>query len=289
MKKQFTLTILAIFVSITVFAQEEKTSDFVSKRGVPILPEAGDYAIGIDATPFFTYIGNMFNANTSNSAPSFSYTAAAPLIITGKKMIDAKTAYRGIFRIGFTNDKTNFYVPNDAYIPQNPSDTSYVKDSKNLSQMHVALGFGLEKRRGKGRLQGIYGAQVIFGMNTHSEKYTYANAMDNNNITPTTYNFNSDSYGPASQRVTSNKQGFVYGVNLQAFIGAEYFFAPKFSISGELTYGLYFVSQGDGILKEEQRASNGTETIVVSKKTAGETHFGIDTGVAGTLNLNFYF
>ena len=37
-----------------------------NKQGETILPETGDWAIGIDAAPILGYFGNMFNANTSN-------------------------------------------------------------------------------------------------------------------------------------------------------------------------------------------------------------------------------
>ena len=46
MKKTIVLVALA-FGSISVSSQ-----DLTSKKGEPILPEAGDWGIGIDATPF---------------------------------------------------------------------------------------------------------------------------------------------------------------------------------------------------------------------------------------------
>ena len=284
MKKRFTLIVIAIFASITMFAQET-SSDFVSKRGIQILPETGEYAIGINATPFFTYFGNMLNGNAANAAPTFGFTAAAPLTITGKKMVDANTAYRGIFRIGFTNDKYNEYVNDDTNTSTTPM---FVTDSKSVSEMNIALGAGLEKRRGKGRLQGIYGAQAIFSLNTHSDKYTYGNAMTTTNFTPTTSDFAGNS-GMVGSRTVTNKQGTTFGIAVQGFVGAEYFFAPKFSVSGELMYGLYFMSQGDGTLDTEQMNSAGTGVETITTNTGGESHFGLDTGVSGTLNLNFYF
>jgi len=287
MKKQFTLTVLAVFAALTMFAQEEATSsDFVSKRGIPILPEAGDYSISVDASPFFTYFGNMFNGNAGNTAPTFGFTAAHPFSITGKKMIDAKTAYRGIFRIGYTHDKFENYVKDDTYIS---TDTMTVIDTRSVNKMNITIGVGIEKRRGKGRLQGIYGGQFLFGMNTNKESYKYGNTMNNNNISPTSTDWNSGNVGQVTTRNLSNKKAPQFGFNLQGFVGAEYFFAPKFSVSGEVAYGVYFATQGEGVIEQEEMPNTGNTSVIGKIITGKESHFGFDTQVSAAINLNFYF
>ena len=79
MKKVIFTLMIALFAVAAVTAQ-----DLTSKKGVPILPEKGDYAIGVDAIPFFQYVGNMFNANAFNPGPAFNFTAPTPFIIYGK-------------------------------------------------------------------------------------------------------------------------------------------------------------------------------------------------------------
>ncbi len=287
MKKQFTLTVLAVFAALTMFAQDETaSSDFVSKRGIPILPEAGDYSISVDASPFFTYFGNMFNGNAANTAPAFGFTAAHPFSITGKKMIDANTAYRGIFRIGYTHDKFHNYVKDDSYVS---TDTMTVEDIRSVNKMNITLGVGIEKRRGKGRLQGIYGGQFLFGMNTNKETYKYGNVMDGNNIAPTSTDWTTGNVGQVTKRYVSNKQAPQFGFNLQGFVGVEYFFAPKFSVSGEVAYGVFFASQGEGLIEQEEMPNTGTASVIGNIITGKESHFGFDTQVSAALNLNFYF
>ncbi|MCB0380481.1 MAG: hypothetical protein KDD24_04440 [Flavobacteriales bacterium] len=61
MKKRL-LFVAAIFAATATFAQDGLTS----KKGEAYLPEAGDWAIGIDANPFLNYAGNLFNGNTGN-------------------------------------------------------------------------------------------------------------------------------------------------------------------------------------------------------------------------------
>ena len=89
-------------------------------------------------------------------------------------------------------------------------------------------------------------------------------------------------------RITSTSNGMGFGLGVLAFVGAEYFFAPKFSISGEFTYGLTLNTQGDG---ESTTESWDTGGFVKSEttKTGGTSAFGFDTGVSGVLSVNMYF
>jgi len=283
MKTKVLFTAVVLFLTIGMQAQTQ----LMSKKGVPILPETGDYMIGIDASPFFSYFGNMFNGNTANSSPSFGFTATTPLSIYGKYMTDENTAYRGIFRIGYTNSKKKAYIIEDGQsAPIDPEKT--VEDSHKISQFHITLGGGLEKRRGKGRLQGLYGGQLLFFMNTNKHTYEYGNDYLTTNTNPSRTNFGMNNPGGTAW-VTSNKSGTSFGFGLQAFVGAEYFFAPKMSISGEFYYGLIYSNTGDGTLISDtwDTAANNVKTS--TSITAGSSYFGFDTAVTGALNFNFYF
>jgi hypothetical protein len=48
---------------------EINNAAYVNKRGVYLLPQAGDFALGVDATPFLEYLGNLFSG--SYDAPMF--------------------------------------------------------------------------------------------------------------------------------------------------------------------------------------------------------------------------
>ncbi len=283
MKTKVLFTAVVLFLTIGMQAQTQ----LMSKKGVPILPETGDYMIGIDASPFFSYFGNMFNGNTANSSPSFGFTATTPLSIYGKYMVDEKTAYRGIFRLGYSNAKNKAYIIEDGQsAPIDPEKT--VEDSYKISQFHMTLGAGLEKRRGKGRLQGLYGGQLLFIMNTHSDSYEYGNAYSTTNTNPSRTNFGTNNPGGTAW-TTSDKRGTNFGITLQAFVGAEYFFAPKMSISGEFYYGLLYSNTGDGTLISDTWDTAANDVKTNTSITAGSNYFGFDTAVTGALNFNFYF
>src|SRR6202008_251000 len=91
MKKSIALLALAFGVT-GAFAQ-----DLTSKKGEPILPEAEDWAIGVDANPFLRYVGNFIGGNGLNAAPSFTNYGANQTIVA-KKFTDAQNAYRVTFR-----------------------------------------------------------------------------------------------------------------------------------------------------------------------------------------------
>lgn len=101
MKKTLLVAAAALFASVT-FAQE---GIITNKKGTPILPQAGDYAIGVDATPFLEYFGNMFNGENFNAAPGFQYNTDRPFSIYAKQFISSTEAYRLTARIGFGNTK----------------------------------------------------------------------------------------------------------------------------------------------------------------------------------------
>jgi hypothetical protein len=206
-------------------------------------------------------------------------------------MVDENTAYRAVFRLGFTSDKDKFYSMQDGQTTPNPLVT--VEDTWKKSAMNVGLGAGLEKRRGKGRLQGIYGAMAMITFGTNKDKYEYGNACSSTNTNPTRHNFGTNDLG-SGVWATEVKQGTTIGFGAYAFVGAEYFFAPKLSFSGEFTYGLNYTSTGDGTTNFEYWGvpvgSTAAAALVTDEvKTAGKSTFGFDTGISATFNLNFYF
>ena len=247
MKKS--LLILAMFIGGAVTAQDNMTS----KKGTPILPEAGDWSIGIGANSTLNYFGNLMNGN--NSAPSFDWQNPQN-VLQGKMMKDENTAYRLRLRLGLGSTKKegqNVDTDNDG----NPdTDSAEVKTSAT----NINLGAGIQKYRGKGRLKGIYGGEANIGLS--GGKTTI------------------DAPGYSSE----NKMGSTFSLGIRGFIGIEYFFAPKMSLGGEFGWGIAFSSTGEG---ENSSTSGGVSS---SSKTGKSSSFGLDTdNASGSLVLNFYF
>jgi hypothetical protein len=298
--KKTVLALALAFGVTTAFAQ-----DLTSKKGEPILPEAGDWGIGIDANPFLNYAGNFFGKTTPNTAPTFDFLTNNQTI-TGRYFKDEKTVYRGAIRLGFGSQKWSNNVNQDVVTPATPP--AQVVDTKKSSYNGIGLSAGIEKRKGKTRLQGYYGAELGFYMKGGKDKYTYGNAFSATNAyDPTTTDFSttptSTGYGTfasgtvsSAGRTVSSKNGSTLSLGVRGFIGVEYFILPKMSLGGEFGWGLTFSKTGDGTAVKEQLNSTGTAAVQNSYVVKGSSKFGIDTdnnnsvfGSAATLRFNFYF
>jgi hypothetical protein len=304
MKKTSLMIALAFGVS-TAFAQ-----DLTSKKGEPILPEAEDWAISLDANPIFTFVGNAFNGNTSNAAPGVNWLNGNQTII-GKKFIDEKSAYRVLVRLGFTNQTTKAMIA-DASVttpPTYPAAPAMKEDKWSSKNTNIGIGVGKEFRRGKTRLQGYYGADAMLWVSMSSNKYTYGNSLSTAapvvtvaNSTNFGSNITTDPYGNAA-RVLKSKSGMTLGIGVRGFIGAEYFLFPKISIGAEYGWGIGF--QMTGKSKRDVESIGGTPATVgtISTENSGSSKFGFDTDLnqgtifgfrgsntgTGSLRVTFHF
>ena len=293
MKKSITLLALAVTTS-SAFAQ-----DLTSKKGEPFLPEAGDYAIGINANPFFNYLGSFFGKTVAGAAPTFNFLNGNNLIV-GKYFKDASTAYRVGIRIGINNQsqKNNLTDVTETGVVY-PNLPTQKEDKWTNNQTNVGLLVGIEKRKGKTRLQGFYGADFAIFASSINDKYTYGQKVDGvtTNLTgvtgANTSSFNSGAnvganadiglgVSQTSGRVTSNKAGNGLGFGLRAFIGAEYFVLPKISIGGEFGWGVGYTTGGKTTKTIESIGGAPVVNTTKEKTTKNGGQFILDTDVNGS-------
>lgn len=308
MKKSLTLLALALGLSNS-FAQELK-----SKKEEVILPEAGDWAIGIDATPFLNYAGNMFGKTAANVAPTWDFHNTQQ-IITGKYFKDAKTAYRGSVRIGMGSNTSRAMVADRSIAVSTqtvfPNADPMKENTWKASNTNIGLSGGLEMRKGKTRLQGYYGGEVGISFSNSKDKFTYGNALNTSTVNPVNVSGadafaganNIDAAAPiqnivGSARVTERKNGSVLSFGVRGFIGAEFFILPKLSLGGEFGWGLGLAMAGKTTTTYESVGSNGTNnntgtTTIEGSKQGG---FGLDTdnnntmwAPSGSLRINLHF
>lgn len=291
-------TVLFAAAIFAVTAASAQTGEITSNRGENWLSQDGDWGLTFDAYPLLNYAGNLFNGNLNNGGLAFSNLfstsgltgqpnpGGSNVVIGGKKLIDANTAYRGKLRIGFGSTKNTDLVP---AIPQpsGATDVATVEDVTKSNYMAIDLGAGIEKRVGSTRVVGVYGAELNIGFGSSKTTYEYGNALSAQN--------------QVADRPTESKNGSIFGVGLNAFAGVEWFCAPKISLSGEYTWGLMLSSQGEGDSSSEgwdPTANNGAGAVVTHSVTGdpnpGNTDktssFKLDTGISGaSIGVNFYF
>jgi hypothetical protein len=288
-------TVVAVLFASIAIAQTPPTNSsetiLLSKKGEPILPEAKDWALSVDASPFLTYTGKLLS-NDGADAPVVNSLANYPLTIGGKYFISAKQAYRARVRIGIASQTINNSVVDN----QNTTlDTVYIKDSRKSSATDVTLAFGKEFRRGKTRLQGFYGGEGIIGISTGKSIYSYGNNFSNLNVSPTSTDFVTPTAlgyasAPANSRIQSESNGTGIKVAARGFVGAEYFIFPKMSIGLEFGFSLMYFNQNDGKLSSESwdAAAGSVKNKTLAK--SGSRGFGIDNdNSGGAIMLNFHF
>ncbi len=289
------------YISIMLFCFSSFLSGQVltSKKGIPILPAPGDFSLGISATPLLDFAGNLIKIN-SNSA--FSSDAAWNFTgqnqaIYAKYFLKDNTAIRARLRINNSSKKEIAHSIQNQLT--NYNQFLYVEDSWIHKTSNILFSAGLEKRRGYGRLQGFYGAELSFALTGAStDSYSYGNAIDSNFHKPARTNFNSNVQSGGSF-VKEHKTKAIFGFGIGAFAGAEYFILPKISIGGEFGWNIGMnlsSSNGEEFRKSEYwgippgapTAMSGVQTVTV--KYGKTTFFNIDNSqTAGNLFLLLHF
>ncbi len=262
MKKIILLALITTVLSNVTVAQTLTT-----KKGQNILPEEGDFAVGIDVVPIVKYAGNLFY-NGNDSITDFSPVGAYTFF--GKYVKNEKTAFRAILRLGFLSSKVDTLVQKAA--STNPNEL--VSNEAKRTKATIAIGGGIEKRKGNGRVTGIYGVEGRLALATDKTKYSYGNDLD------VTIQSNS--------QVTSIKQGPAFGFGVRGFLGVEYFIGAKLSLSAEYGWGPAVIVQGRGATETEVVDGNTTKTQIT--ETSKSFLFGFDNEMnGGTVALIFYF
>lgn len=265
--------IFAMAFMIGIGANAQLNPVLKNKRGILILPQKGQYCLGLSANPFLYYFGNMVNGTTNNPSPGTQFINNG--MIYGKYMKTNDYAYRASFRFGVNSNSTSIMVADAT--PGAALDAK-VEDVISNSRTNLGLAFGFEKRKGSTRLQGIYGLEGVLSYNSGNKmKYKLGNELQN--------------LDSGTIVVTQRKESSTFSIGARAFVGVEYFVAPQISIGAEFGYGLSFGLVGEANQTREYYnfSSNTAEKEVVPFVNKGKS-FLLDTdNQGGMLKLLFYF
>lgn len=287
--KKLILSVCLMFLVSGVMAQNN------SKNGHQITPEADDWGLGIDANPFLNYLGDMFNGSNNNSSPWWDHSDGSPIpfTITGFMIKDENTAYRGKLRLGIGSTKRISIIDQDGSTSSPPAT---VEDELKTSATNILLSAGLQKMRGKHRVKGVYGAEVLIGSgNGGKSTYSYGNSFDSTgSATITDWMYGGTN--SVSSRTTESKSGSTFYFGVRGFIGVEYFIAPKLSLAGEFGWGIGLAATGEGEETIEYYDFSSSTTKTMTSKTGKSSSFGLDTdngnmfsSNGGSLRMTFYF
>lgn len=280
------------------------------------LPKAGDYAIGIDMQPVYSFFGNMANGtaavanglNTFGGEEALNYTNN--VTIMGKYMLDNTTALRVNFGIRKDVNHDFQYSRDDYQYFINPLSEAKVEDGAKFNGAYYSIAVGMEFRRGKERIQGYYGADLVFGKSKEKFDFTYGNAVTeanqspsrNFNVAGTPYSVAIGANPPTAVVAAADPTYFTTSYITESFrkaveigvagrVGVEYFVVPKLSFGGEVSLlisetfdrGSYVITEGYNFING--KVENHTE--MVSPK-AHRLHIGTED-LGGKLFMMFYF
>lgn len=264
MKKLILSALALAFATTAVTAQ-----GLVSKKGEAYLPEAGDYALSIDAVPFLQLMN--FNNGSSVQAAPVMYT------LQGKKFESATKACRYGVSVGLSNS-ANFNMVSELEDGAATGSNDLVEDRNVVRNTALFLSAGQELRKGNTRVQGTIGADAFIGFTNRVEENEFGN--DENDLADGTY-------------ILEDKSGLGFSIGARAFVGAEYFIAPKVSLGFEVGLALSLQTQaaGEQTVLEVDRTGGSVDTDENTiDGTSSSRTFGLQNNLTGgMISLNFHF
>jgi len=302
MKKIILALAASVGLCASVYAQDDAADNqvaekngsdlsFVSKNGHEVLPQAGDYCLGVGASSALQYFGDLFGlaGNNSAGAGAFNYAnkGLPTAVVYGKYFVASDLAYRASVNVYMLTRDELTRVDDSRYLNADIK----LDDKKTTQRGIVTLAVGLEKRRGHGRIQGIYGAEIFGSYNSGMRStYEYANSITKYNLEVVGGNASTEEVSDLS-RVIGTKGGSSFTAGARAFVGVEYFVAPKLSLGGEFTWGLSYENTGEKLSTLEYydvESESVKQKTNITSSGAAEFKAGLNN-IGGSVNLLFYF
>jgi len=294
MKKILSISLGLLLTGVTIAQSNDQIQN---KKGEDMLPVKGEWAVGAGFN-VLGYVGNMFNGNTNNGYgnSTFRSSGLGGVSLFGKYMVSDNNA----IRISVNNAGYNSSIKYKAYDDKGTNPDSLVFDTRIVSSSTTRIGVGYEFRRGKSRLRGIYGGDLLVGWSTGTNyEYNYGNAMTYDNQAPYSTEFSefggvTNPNQPLADRVLSVDNSNVLSVGARAFIGLEYYIAPKICIGTEFGLSFNYSYNGDRTVVEESYDIFKDAEVggVVNKTTVTELGRSFSSGIDnanGQIYATFYF
>lgn len=300
MNKIIAVLLIGLFPFVSASAQENTERNEGEKTTKQYLPEQGDWSVGVDLVPLIKYIGTgNDDLKVGGGSPFTKGTGFDDKILMpdasfmGKYMLTDQWALRGNIGFKFGSETRKFYVNDDEAAVLNPLGNEKVEDKIRNNKSGVSIMLGAEYRKGERRVQGVFGAGLLFAFMNSKVKYDYGNAMTSVNQTPTTsVRSGSESLIPSGYRVlTKYNKGSDFYVGVTGSVGVEWFVAPKISLGAAVNLSIYYLFGRQTYVESE-----GYNAVLgrVEKRTdlvsPGDTGFYVATeSLGGALTFNFYF
>lgn len=296
MKKLIVIILSACLFPAMLWAEEKQQKQY--------LPEEGDWALGIDVVPILKYIGNAFNG--TNGSNELSHVGGTPFTsgkfggqglmptvsIMGKYMLTDEWAVRANVGLMISSANNKAYSIDDKALAENPFSEAKVVDGARYDRNGMSMLLGAEYRKGARRIQGVFGAGLLFAFQNSKETYSWGNALTEINQSPTSHSFANMPTLPTGYRaLKQNGAGSDFYLGLTGSAGVEWFVAPKIALGAEVNLSLYYIFGTQTYVESEgYNATLGkveTRTDLYAPGSNG-IYFGTES-LGGSLYMTFYF
>ena len=296
MKKLIVIILSACLFPAMLWAEEKQQKQY--------LPEEGDWALGIDVVPILKYIGNAFNG--TNGSNELSHVGGTPFTsgkfggqglmptvsIMGKYMLTDEWAVRANVGLMISSANNKAYSIDDKALAENPFSEAKVIDGARYDRNGMSMLLGAEYRKGSRRIQGVFGAGLLFAFQNSKETYSWGNALTEINQSPTSHSFANMPTLPSGYRaLTQNEAGSDFYLGVTGSAGVEWFVAPKIALGAEVNLSLYYIFGTQTYVESEgYNATLGkveTRTDLYAPGSNG-IYFGTES-LGGSLYMTFYF
>ena len=306
MKKNIAIIICVLLSLAGVSAQNATDSTHIAKgnkfhSAQHYLPQAGDFAIGVDVTPLVELLGNTFNGYGTNgtkntlgalggSVVNLDYAPKPDVSVMVKYFLKDNLALRANIGVKTNNLTQRAYVVSDVISVTDPFSDEKLIDCAKSYNTGGSAALGLEFRAGKNRIQGTFGGDLVFAYQTRQEEYNYANTLSLLNSKPTMSSL-MPAFDASGYRTTNKNYGDMFYGGAMLNIGVEYFILPKVAIGSEVNVMIYYRM---GSTSYETREGLNPYTNNLDKReiinTPGDRELVIGTGNFGSkLYLVLYF
>ena len=244
MKNISILLSCCLLLTVSINAQDEYftygKSSAKAENEKQLFPVKGDIGIGIDGTPIFNYLGNVFNGTSNNSLNLGDNT------LYFRYMITDNTAARLAFSLAQGKNNTSRYVRDDAAWLLDNNSKKELEDMRVTRYHEFHVNAGYQYFRDFWRLRGFFGGDIGYGRDKEKVNYYWGNEMNELNPKPTSsFYIYTDSDLDGKSRYTERDYGVTNFFFAGVFTGAELYILPKICLGAEfgVTYGIAFNSQ----------------------------------------------
>lgn len=196
MKRFNILLVICLLLTISLRAQDKPVQE-EGKDTKQYFPQSGTIGVGVDGTPIFNYVGNMFNGNNNNGL-NFADTK-----LYLRYYLTDKSAVRLTIDIHKSKSVYRNYVRDDAAWAIDNNSTKELEDMAIINNTNYKFKAGYQIFRDLGRLRGFVGADLGYEYFKGKQMFHYGNEMNALNPSPTTTVFNPDPENPTVEDANS--------------------------------------------------------------------------------------